>query len=100
MDKVRLLQDLKDDCRSVGWDGYIPAIEALEAENAAMKALLAGKVLCNAEPIGYLYQHEDTGMTASVDVQQVEWGFEKNNPRYTLVGPLHKPADIGKEDGE
>jgi hypothetical protein len=38
MDKVRLLQDLKDDCRSVGWDGYIPAIEALEAENAALKA--------------------------------------------------------------
>jgi hypothetical protein len=62
-----------------------------------VRALLAGKVLCDAEPIGYLYQHEDTGMTASVDVQQVEWGFEKNNPRYTLVGPLHKPADIGKE---
>jgi hypothetical protein len=63
----------------------------------AVRELLAGKVLCDAEPIGYLYQHEDTGMTASVDVQQVEWGFEKNNPRYTLVGPLHKPADIGKE---
>jgi hypothetical protein len=72
----------------------------------ALRALLAGKVLCNAEPIGYLYQHEDTGMTTSVDVQQVEWGFEKNNPRFTLIGPLHKPADIlpqgeaGKEGGE
>ena len=71
-----------------------------------LRALLAGRVLCNAEPIGYLYQHEDTGMTTSVDVQQVEWGFEKNNPRFTLIGPLHKPADIlpqgeaGKEGGE
>jgi hypothetical protein len=38
MDNKQRLQDLKDDCRSVGWDGYIPAIEALEAENAALKA--------------------------------------------------------------
>ena len=67
---------------------------------SALRALLADKVLCEKKPIGYLYQHEDTGMTTSVDVQQVEWGFEKNNPRFTLIGPLHKPADIGKEAGE
>jgi hypothetical protein len=30
------------------------------------------------EPIGYLFQHEETGLTTVVDVQQVEWGFEKN----------------------
>lgn len=56
-----------------------------------LRALLSRFVLCDAEPIGYLYQHEDTGMTTSVDVQQVGWGFEKNNPRFTLIGPLHKP---------
>lgn len=37
MDSKQQLQDLKDDCRSVGWDGYIPAIEALEAENAKLR---------------------------------------------------------------
>ena len=34
------------------------------------------------EPDSYLFQHEDTGLTQYVDSQQVEWGFEKNNPRW------------------
>lgn len=38
MDSNEMLQDLKDDCRSVGWDGYIPAIEALESERDALRA--------------------------------------------------------------
>jgi hypothetical protein len=63
----------------------------------AVRALLAGKVLCNAEPVGYLYQHEDSGRTTSVSAQAHDCGFERLNPRYTLIGPLHKPADIGKE---
>jgi len=41
------------------------------------------------EPIGYLFQHEETGLTTIVDVQQVEWGFEKNNPRHQKIGPLY-----------
>jgi len=65
-----------------------------------VRALLAGKVLCDAEPIGYLYQHEDSGRTTSVSAQAHDCGFERLNPRYTLIGPLHKPADIGKEGGE
>lgn len=64
------------------------------------EALLGGKLLCNAEPIGYLYQHEDTGITTSVSAQAHDCGFERLNPRYALIGPLHKPADIGKEGGE
>jgi len=62
-----------------------------------VKRLLSRFVLCEKEPIGYLYQHEDTGMTASVSAQAHDCGFERLNPRYTLIGPLHKPADIGKE---
>jgi hypothetical protein len=41
------------------------------------------------EPIGYLFQHEETGLTMVVDVQQVEWGFEKNNPRHQKIGPVY-----------
>ena len=41
------------------------------------------------EPIGYLFQHEETGLTTVVDVQQVEWGFEKNNPRHQKIGPVY-----------
>ena len=34
------------------------------------------------EPDAYLFQHEETGLTEYVDSQQVEWGFEKANPRW------------------
>lgn len=36
------------------------------------------------KPESYMFQHEETGQAMFVDAQQVEWGFEKNNPR------LHK----------
>ena len=38
------------------------------------------------EPEAYIFQHEETGNTMFVDRQQVEWGFEKNNPRLQKVG--------------
>ncbi|MCX2697866.1 hypothetical protein [Ochrobactrum chromiisoli] len=41
------------------------------------------------EPIGYLFQHEETGLTQVVEVQQVEWGFEKNNPRWQKISPVY-----------
>jgi hypothetical protein len=41
------------------------------------------------ELIGYLFQHDETGLTTVVDVQQVEWGFEKSNPRYQKIGPVY-----------
>ena len=47
--------------------------------------LLAG----SGEPVAWLFQHEETGLVEIVDSQQVEWGFEKNNPRWQKIGPLH-----------
>jgi hypothetical protein len=46
-----------------------------------------------AEPLAWMFQHEDTGLIDYVDTQQVEWGFEKNNPRWQKIGPvyLHPP---------
>lgn len=38
------------------------------------------------EPDAYLFQHDETGQTMFVDSQQVEWGFEKNNPRLHKIG--------------
>lgn len=48
------------------------------------------------EPYGYAFQHEDTGLKQVVDVQQVEWGFERNNPRWQKLGPvyLHQPSEM------
>ena len=55
--------------------------------NAAIN--LAAQPAPVQEPIGYLFQHEETGLTMVVDVQQVEWGFEKNNPRHQKIGPVY-----------
>ena len=41
------------------------------------------------EPVAWLFQHEETGLTEFVDVQQVEWGFEKNNPRWQKISPVY-----------
>jgi len=41
------------------------------------------------EPVAWMFQHEETGLIMYVDAQQVEWGFEKNNPRLTKVRPAY-----------
>jgi hypothetical protein len=52
------------------------------------------------EPVAWLFQHEETGLTECVDAQQVEWGFEKNNPRWQKVAPLYTtpPAPAQEPD--
>lgn len=46
------------------------------------------------EPDSYCFQHEETGLTEYVDAQQVEWGFEKNNPRWKRVGAAYSEHQV------
>lgn len=46
------------------------------------------------EPDSYIFQHEETGLTQFVDTQQVEWGFEKNNPRWKRVGSAYTEQQV------
>jgi hypothetical protein len=62
-----------------GDDCYFDAIEALRAALAQPEQ----------EPVAWVYQHKDTGLTMCVLVQQVESGFEKNNPRWQKSTPLY-----------
>jgi hypothetical protein len=41
------------------------------------------------EPVAWMFQHEETGRTMCVDAQQIEWGFEKGNPRLKKIEPLY-----------
>ena len=41
------------------------------------------------KPVAWIFQHEETGQTMCVDAQQVEWGFEKGNPRLKKIDPLY-----------
>jgi hypothetical protein len=41
------------------------------------------------EPVAWMFQHEETGRTMCVDAQQLEWAFEKGNPRLKKIAPLY-----------
>ena len=62
--------------------------EQLDAVAAALRAALE-QPQGEQEPVAWLFQHEETGLTEFVDVQQVEWGFEKNNPRWQKIYPVY-----------
>ena len=59
-------------------------LDAMQALRAALE-----QQQVEQEPVAWLFQHEETGLTELVDVQQVEWGFEKNNPRWQKIGPVY-----------
>jgi hypothetical protein len=64
------------------------ALEQQEAE-AHLQAVADFGQLQEQEPVAWMFQHEETGRTMCVDAQQVEWGFEKGNPRLQKIGPLY-----------
>jgi hypothetical protein len=78
-------------------DAMKQALEALEAWNylenpkpdANVIAALRAAIEQAQEPVAWLFQHEETGLTECVDTQQVDWGFEKNNPRWQKIAPLY-----------
>ena len=70
------------------WDN--PAFDNAEEALAIQPDDMKDVILCHAEPVGYVFQHEDTGRTMCVEAQQVEWNFEKNNPRLFNTGPLYR----------
>ena len=46
------------------------------------------------EPEAYLFQHEETGQTMFVEAQQVEWGFEANNPRLQKISGVYTEEQV------
>lgn len=46
------------------------------------------------EPEAYLFQHDGTGQTMFVEAQQVDWGFEANNPRLHKVYGLYTEQQV------
>lgn len=67
------------------------ALEVVQAITAIDHAV-APVVL--PEPEAYLFQHEDTGQTMFVEAQQVEWGFEANNPRLQKISGVYTEEQV------
>lgn len=59
------------------------ALTAPPAQPAAPQGVAYAEL---PEPDSYLFQHDETGLTQFVDAQQVEWGFQQNNPRLRRIG--------------
>lgn len=65
-----------------------------DAAITLVRHAIAKLVSLEIEPVGYFFQNEETGQMMSVDVQQVEWGFEKNNPRLINCGKLYAEHQV------
>ena len=63
---------------------------------AALREALAEQPAQQQEPVAWMFQHEETGRTMCVDAQQVEWGFEKGNPRLKKIAPLYTSPPASK----
>jgi hypothetical protein len=78
-----------------------PSEEAVErlcdAASAARKALAQPE---QGEPVAWMFQHEETGRIMFVEAQQLEWGFEKGNPRLKKIGPLYTTPQPKQAQGE
>jgi hypothetical protein len=84
-------------CGVLSYNPHEKDCKAVKAITALRQAL---EQPAQQEPVAWLFQHEETGLTECVDTQQVEWGFEKNNPRWQKVAPLYTtpPAPAQKPD--
>ena len=75
------------------WHPASAAITALrEALDAAHQPAAVGQ-----EPVAWMFQHEEAGLIMCATVQQVESGFEKNNPRWQRVCPLYKAPQPARQ---
>lgn len=70
----------------IEWQYKSPTRTMLRKVEKALRARLAQP---EPEPVAWMYQQEDTGVTMCAVVQQVGSGFEKNNPRWQKIAPLY-----------
>jgi hypothetical protein len=99
-----LLEDMEqalgefDVLRRLGSEPYIGNSVANTIANTAYLYLEAAiyrekeriKPRSEKETLAWMYQHEETGRVGFIDQCQVDWGFEKGNPRLRLLFPLCK----------
>ena len=49
-----------------------------------------------AQPVAWMYQHDETGRVGFVEQWQLDHGYREANPRLTIIAPLYThPAPIG-----
>ena len=54
----------------------------------------------DAEPVAWMWQHDETGLTGFVDCWNVENNWQKNNPRLRLIGPLYTSPQAAQTEAQ
>jgi len=95
-ERINILADIETVkealAKQEGQSNFCPQCEALARELKAAKQE-------QGEPVAWMFQHEETGRIMFVEAQQLEWGFEKGNPRLKKIGPVYtapQPAPQGE----
>jgi hypothetical protein len=73
------------------------AVSGEEAVEVALMLRAQQAPVAQGEPVAWMWQHEETGRTGFVDAWQVEQGWQKNNPRNRIVGPLYTTSQQASE---
>lgn len=47
-----------------------------------------------ADPVAFEFEHEETGEVKFIEAIQVEIGFQEENPRWQLIGPVYAQAPV------
>jgi hypothetical protein len=47
-----------------------------------------------ADPVAFEFEHEETGEVKFIEAIQVEIGFQEENPRWQLIGPVYPQAPV------
>ena len=76
-------------------DDVIPTLRQAIREHAMYAVQRLGQEI-EQEPVAWMFQHDETGRMTFVESQQLERGWEKENPRYKKIGPVytHPPQRI------
>jgi hypothetical protein len=95
-----------DACQKVMWlrGGFDPAY-CMDAQGCLKE--MEGVLAASVPPTGgeveieaYMWQHDETGRIGFVEEQQIEWGFEKNNPRLQVICPLVRLSHVTRLQAE
>lgn len=68
-------------------DGRCPDRRECDVARACLHHTAPAKPTA-AEPVAYMWQHDETGRIGFIDPWQLQNGFEANNPRCKIVCPL------------
>ena len=69
-------------------DKAIASLRQAIREHAMYEVQRLGQEI-EQEPVAWMFQHDETGRMTFVESQQLERGWEKENPRYKKIGPVY-----------